>query len=94
LLFFWLQNVELAKERVRIRVSEGGHNIEPEVIERRYFKGIKNLFDIYLPIVGGALIFDNSYGKHELIAEKTIQGTLSVIDPVKFNKLKNTNDNS
>ncbi len=24
LLFFWLQNVELAKERVRIRVSEGG----------------------------------------------------------------------
>jgi len=44
LLFFWLQNVELAKERVKIRVSEGGHNIEPEVIERRYINGIKNLF--------------------------------------------------
>ena len=27
LIFFWLENVELAKERVRIRVSEGGHNI-------------------------------------------------------------------
>ena len=27
LLFFWLKNVELAKERVKIRVSEGGHNI-------------------------------------------------------------------
>jgi len=38
LLFFWLQNVELAKERVKIRVSEGGHNIEPEVIERRYIR--------------------------------------------------------
>ena len=25
--FFWLQNVKLAKERVKIRVSEGGHNI-------------------------------------------------------------------
>lgn len=36
LLFFWLQNVELAKERVRVRVSEGGHNIEADVIERRY----------------------------------------------------------
>ncbi|MBX3257939.1 MAG: zeta toxin family protein, partial [Chitinophagaceae bacterium] len=45
LLFFWLQNAELAKERVRIRVSEGGHNIETDVIERRYIKGIKNLFD-------------------------------------------------
>ena len=70
LLFFWLQNFELAKERVKIRVSEGGHNIEPEIIERRYIRGIKNLFDIYLPIVDGALIFDNSEGKHDLIAEK------------------------
>ena len=51
LLFFWLQNIELARERVKTRVLEGGHNIEPEVIARRYIRGIKNLFDIYLPIV-------------------------------------------
>ena len=43
LLFFWLQNVELAKERVKTRVTEGGHNIEPEVIERRYRRGIKKV---------------------------------------------------
>lgn len=43
LLFFWLNNVELAKERVKIRVKEGGHNIPEDIIERRYFKGIKNL---------------------------------------------------
>lgn len=30
LLFLWLQNVELAMERVKIRVREGGHNIENE----------------------------------------------------------------
>ncbi|MEO6901761.1 MAG: zeta toxin family protein [Bacteroidia bacterium] len=90
LLFFWLQNVELAQERVKIRVSEGGHNIEPDVIERRYYRGIKNLFEIYLPIVDGTLIFDNSNGKHELLAEKTIDGRLNIIDHVKFNELKNT----
>ncbi len=89
LLFFWLQNSELAKERVKIRVTEGGHNIEPEVIERRYIKGIRNLFDIYLPIVDGALIFDNSEGKHELLAEKQTGGLLSVINEEKFNLLKN-----
>ena len=55
LLFFWLRSVDLAKERVRIRVSEGGHNIEAQIIGRRYKRGIKNLFDIYLPIVDGAL---------------------------------------
>ncbi len=89
LLFFWLQNVELAKARVKMRVSEGGHNIEPEIIERRYFRGIKNLFKIYLPIVDGAIIFDNSNGKHELLAEKTIDGQLNIIDSIKFNELKN-----
>ena len=88
LLFFWLQNVELAKERVRVRVSEGGHNIETDVIERRYLKGIKNLFDIYLPIVDGALIFDNSYGKHILLARKTIGKEIEIIDNSKFTLLK------
>jgi predicted ABC-type ATPase len=88
LLFFWLQNVELAKERVKIRVSEGGHNIEPEIIERRYLNGIKNLFEIYFSIVDGLLIFDNSEGKHELLAIKTIDGQLNIIDESKFKKLK------
>jgi len=41
LIFFWLQSIELAKERIKVRVSEGGHNIEPDVVERRYLKGIK-----------------------------------------------------
>ena len=87
LLFFWLQNVELAKERVKIRVTEGGHDIETNVIERRYKNGIKNLFNIYLPITDGALIFDNSLGKHELLAEKTVDGKLAIINKAKFKQL-------
>lgn len=94
LLFFWLQNIELAKERVKIRVYEGGHDINPDIIERRYIRGIKNLFDIYLPIVDGALIFDNSEGKHELLADKQIDGLLNVVNEKKFNLLKNQYDNS
>ena len=93
LLFFWLQSIDLAKERVKVRVSEGGHNIEPEIIERRYQRGIKNLFDIYLPIVDGALIFDNSEGKYELLAEKTIDGNLNIIKQIKFETLKYYYDN-
>ena len=93
LLFFWLNNIELAKERVRIRVIEGGHNIPKNIIERRYLKGIYNLFDIYLPIIDGAFIFDNSFGKHELIAEKLSEETVTVIDEIKFNKLKEFYDN-
>jgi predicted ABC-type ATPase len=88
LLFFWLNNIELAKERVKIRVKEGGHNIPKDVIERRYLKGIINLFDIYLEIVDGTLIFDNSYGKHELIAQKIEDEDLMIFDLEKFKQLK------
>jgi predicted ABC-type ATPase len=88
LLFFWLQNVELAIERVRIRVSEGGHNIDSEVIKRRYLRGIKNLFEIYLPIVDEVVIFDNSDGKQILIAEKNFGTELNIINNFKFEKLK------
>ena len=88
LLFFWLNNIELAKERVRVRVKEGGHNIPNKIIERRYVKGIKNLFDIYINIVDGVLIFDNSFGKHELIAQKIEDEDIVITDANKFNELK------
>ena len=92
LLFFWLQNVELAKKRVEKRVSEGGHNIETAIIERRYLKGIKYLFDIYLPIVNKVLIFDNSEGKYELIAKRINKSKVSILNNNKFNLLKQQYD--
>ena len=88
LLFFWLQNSDLAIERVKTRVSEGGHNIETNVINRRYLAGIKNLFDIYLSIVDEVLIFDNSEGKHDLIAEKIVDAEINILNEQKFIKLK------
>jgi len=89
LLFFWLQNVELAIERVKTRVLEGGHNIETDVIKRRYHNGIKNLFEIYLTIVDEAMIFDNSEGKPDLIAKKTLTSEVDILNEIKFSKLKN-----
>ena len=38
LVFFWLDNVEIAKEKVKNRVLEGGDNIEINVIERKVYK--------------------------------------------------------
>lgn len=78
----------MAIERVKTRVIEGGHNIETEVIKRRYKNGIKNLFEIYLSIVNEVMIFDNSGGKPELIAEKTLDSEINILNELKFNKLK------
>lgn len=89
LLFFWLDAVELAIDRVAERVRKGGHNIETDVIRRRYLGGLRNLFEIYLPIVDEAMIFDNSHGQIELIAERGIgDTTLIIANPSKFQALK------
>ena len=88
ILFFWLQNVDLAIERVKTRVLEGGHSIESDVIKRRYKRGIKNLFEIYLPIADEVMIFDNSEGKHELIAEKTFETDIYILNETIFKQLK------
>lgn len=69
LLFLTLDSVELASERVKARVNEGGHNIPFEVINRRFHNGLYNLFKIYLPIVDKWILVDNSTEKFEFIAE-------------------------
>lgn len=88
LLFFWLRTIELAKERVKTRVLEGGHDIPPKIIERRYLNGIRNLFEIYLPIVDNALIFDISDGVHAHIASKGNGNDIHIINQERFNLLK------
>lgn len=89
LLFFWLNSVELAKKRVSLRVSEGGHDIPQEVIERRYQRGLKNLFEIYLPICDNVLLFDNSNNVPNLIFKKVENETIQIIDNQLFNLIKN-----
>ncbi|MDI3321941.1 hypothetical protein [Pinibacter soli] len=73
---------------MKTRVSEGGHNIEPEVIERRYIGGLRNLFDIYLEIVDEILIFDNSEGTPDLIALKIAPQDIQVSNQKMYDNLK------
>ncbi|MEP6947189.1 MAG: hypothetical protein ABJA02_14810, partial [Acidobacteriota bacterium] len=60
LIFLWLDNVELAIERVKERVRLGGHDIPEDTIRRRYSRGLGNLFDLYIPIADAWRIFDSS----------------------------------
>lgn len=59
LIFLKLEGPKLAKERVLTRVSKGGHNIEPDVILRRFKRGLGNLKE-YLQIVDTASIYESS----------------------------------
>ena len=80
LIFFWLNSIELAKERVIQRVQSGGHNIPTDVIERRYAAGIKNLNELYITFVHSWRIYDNSDYRHELIAEGIKNSVTEIMD--------------
>ena len=90
LLFFWLPSYEMAIDRVAIRVSEGGHNIPKDIIKRRYFRGIENLFNIYLPLCTTWLIFDNEK-KPKLVAEKNNSGEIIIANKLKWSLISKFN---
>lgn len=89
LLFFWLNNIQLAKDRVSTRVSEGGHNIPENIIERRYKRGLKNLFEIYLPICNNTMVFDNSNQITKLIFSKVNYSEIEIFDNLIFKSIQN-----
>jgi len=80
LIFFWLNSIELAQERVKHRVSKGGHHIPELVIERRYNRGLRNFFDLYQKLVDTWVLYDNSEEKPVLIASNISGMDISIFN--------------
>lgn len=66
----------------------GGHNIPEDAILRRYFAGIKNLFNLYLPICDYTFLYDNSTTSPALIMENELGGDEPIHDLEKLIKMK------
>ncbi len=62
LLFLWLPSPEMAAARVLDRVRQGGHDIPPATIRRRFHAGLRNLFELYRPLTTTWRVYDNSRG--------------------------------
>jgi predicted ABC-type ATPase len=84
LLYFWLQNPELAIQRVALRVASGGHSIPEDTIRRRYDRGRRNLVELYLPLADQWAIFDNSTQPSQPIAESIDNQPSIVYDSEKW----------
>jgi predicted ABC-type ATPase len=81
LLFFWLSSPKIAMQRVATRVNEGGHNIPIDVIERRYYRGIKNLISLYIPLVKTWLVIKNMDTGPEVVARGIGNSKPSIAKP-------------
>ena len=79
--FLWLPSPEMAISRVAARVRRGGHHVDPQVVTRRYHRGLHNLFTLYLPLADEWATFDNAGpGGYQLIASREGDGPIVVAD--------------
>jgi len=91
LIYLWLSSPDQAVKRVAQRVKQGGHNIPESDIRRRYFRGLRNLINLYLPLVDTALILDNSStesGTKKIIARKELNLELQIEDEQIWEKIQ------
>jgi predicted ABC-type ATPase len=92
-VFFYLDSENLAIERVKNRVIEGGHYIPKPVIIRRYFSGLRNLFKLYVPFCDYCMLFDSSKLQSELIAEGYLSGEIDIKNIRTFESIKSKIEN-
>lgn len=68
--YIGVENPQVAKERVRFRVSKGGHGIPDDSIERRYYDSLNNLNNV-IEICDEINIYDNTYMFKEIMNFKS-----------------------
>ncbi len=92
LTFLWLSKPEEAVKRVAQRVKQGGHHVPEGSVIRRYYSGIKNLIQHYLPLADEVFIMDNSSeeSSKRLIARKNKNDPLDILDRAIWRKIEET----
>jgi predicted ABC-type ATPase len=60
LIFLSLPSAEAALARVEGRAAQGGHNVPPEVVRRRFDAGLRNFWSIYCKVVHRWEFYDNA----------------------------------
>lgn len=93
LIFLYLDSPEEAKKRVAYRVKTGGHFISDNDIERRYYRGLRNLVDEYLDLVDYAVVIDATSTERTMIAKKS-KSKLRILSPEIWDKILTTNEKS
>jgi predicted ABC-type ATPase len=86
LFYMWLPSPEMAVSRVAARVRAGGHNIPEVMIRRRYKAGLRNFFDLYLPMADTWQVYDNTT-QPQVVARGVRNQPPSVVLPDVWQKL-------
>lgn len=92
LVYIWLSSVELALSRVRGRVAQGGHDVPAAIVERRYYRGLRNLIEMYLPLCDLWTVADNSADELVTVARGYCDEEATVLDEHRWAAIRNKVD--
>ena len=67
MIYLRLPSPEIAIRRVRLRVSQGGHDVPEEDIRRRFTRGWENFVHLYRPMADDWRLYDSSHTPPVLI---------------------------
>jgi predicted ABC-type ATPase len=81
--YLWLSGVEVSLSRVASRVQRGGHHIPEQDVRRRFLRGVRNFFDLYMPLADSWILFDGDAPKPCIIAHSQ-GGNATIADPALF----------
>jgi len=70
LIYLALPDISMSRLRVAERVAHGGHSIANADIERRFARSLRNLLEVFSPVVDNCRCFMNSGTFPELIFEQ------------------------
>jgi predicted ABC-type ATPase len=89
LVFLSLPGPDLAIARVAERVRRGGHHVPNDVVRRRYYAGLRNLFDVYSEVVDRWQVYDNSdFTGPRLVASGAVGTPPVVTDRITWDALR------
>jgi len=87
IFYLFVYPVDLLKERIKERQKKGGHIIAEEDIVRRYYRSVKNFWNIYKKYAGEWAIINNNEFKYRNIAVGHKE-TFDIIDENEFKIFK------
>ncbi len=88
LIYLWLPSPDSAVGRVRRRVAHGGHGIPEKTIVRRFFAGLRNMLEFYLPLAETAAIYDNGGMERVLVVDRDSGSPFTIRDAERWARLK------
>jgi predicted ABC-type ATPase len=86
LIYTFVDTPDICIERIKDRVSKGGHFVPDEDVNRRFYRSIVNFINIYQKIVDAWILYYNM--ENGVVVAKYINKEIQILDDQKYKQIE------